>query len=302
MAKLLIIGGTGFFGKSILDAFQKGQLAPFDIDHIILLARSKQKFVEQNADLLSNDVELVEGDISHMQTLPQADVIIYAAASTNIQDYKENGNVEVKKMQDAIENFCKLILQYGEGAKVVFCSSGAVYGKQPLDLEKIDETFPLPIDVSNVSQEYIWYLEGKRFAEEQFKKLGKSNKKVAIARCFSFSGKYLPKDQHYALGNFIGNAEKGQAVVVEAAGIVYRSYMEADYLVKSLLLIGNEASPACPIFNVGSDKQVSIYDLASKIAKKYSVPCEFKNLNEGIVIDRYVPNVDKLKKLFRKSK
>jgi nucleoside-diphosphate-sugar epimerase len=92
--------------------------------------------------------------------------------------------------------------------------------------------------------------------------------------------------------------EEGEKIIVDAAGIVYRSFMEADDLVLSLFEIALHSNPNCPIFNVGSDIQVSLYDLAESIAKKYDVQCEFKNLNKEIIVDRYIPNIDKLKKLF----
>ena len=44
MISLLIIGGTGFFGKSILDSFQRGLLTPYAIDRIIVGARNIESF------------------------------------------------------------------------------------------------------------------------------------------------------------------------------------------------------------------------------------------------------------------
>ena len=33
---LLIIGGTGFFGKSIIDSLQRGLLAPYGVDRLLV--------------------------------------------------------------------------------------------------------------------------------------------------------------------------------------------------------------------------------------------------------------------------
>ena len=162
----------------------------------------------------------------------------------------------------------------------------------------MDEMYPFNHDFSSFSPEKLIYLKGKRFAEVEISQLGSSQKKnVSIARCFAFSGKYVPRDLHYAYGNFLGLAEKGEKIVVDAKGIVYRSFMEADDLVESLFEIALHSSPNCPIFNVGSDVQVSLYELAQNIADIYGVEYQFKNFDDSKVIDRYVPNVDKLKNL-----
>ena len=75
--------------------------------------------------------------------------------------------------------------------------------------------------------------------------------------------------------------------------------MEADELVLSLINILQYSSPSCPIYNVGSDNQISLYDLAKNIAYKYSVTYKFENYNDKIIIDRYVPNIDKLKNVMK---
>jgi nucleoside-diphosphate-sugar epimerase len=298
LASLLIIGGTGFFGKSILDAFKRGLLNQYDIAKIIILARSTEKFIIEYPDLIFEGVELVNGDISIINSLPEADFIIHAASSTNLSDYNHISNNSGKiSIEKSVTNYSKLASQYHFNSKILYCSSGVVYGKQPINIEKIDENFKFIQDLGNLSIEKKNYCLGKRFAENEIEHLGKKGLNVSIARCFAFSGKYLPKNQHYALGNFIGQAERGETVIVKANGIIYRSYMEADQLVFSLLNILNIASASCPIYNVGSDNEISLYDLAKNIANKYNVSYKFENYNDQIIIDRYVPNIDKLKDL-----
>ena len=46
MATLLIIGGTGFFGKSILDSYKRNHLARWKIDKVIIMSRNSHDFEE----------------------------------------------------------------------------------------------------------------------------------------------------------------------------------------------------------------------------------------------------------------
>ena len=294
----LIIGGTGFFGKSILDSFKRGLLKRFGVSKITVLARNIDSFKKSNPELIDSGVDYLEGDIAKMNYLPDFDMIIHAATSTNLKNYTEQPATEKDNLELGVTNFGKLISQSTMNPKIVYCSSGAVYGRQPIHLEKMDEMCPFNDDFRGFSPEKLIYLKGKRYAELEIITLGKNQKKnVSIARCFAFSGKYVPRDLHYAYGNFLGSAEKGEKIVVDAGGIVYRSFMEADDLVESLFEIALHSNPNCPIFNVGSDIQISLYDLAKNMADRYGVEYEFKNFDDSKIIDRYVPNVDQLKKL-----
>lgn len=301
MASLLIIGGTGFFGKSILDAFKRGLLKHFDISKIIILARNTDKFLIEYPELIFDGVEFMNGDISNIEFIPDADFVIHAASSTNMNHYNDSSNNSGKNnIEKAVLNYCSLATIYHNKSKILYCSSGAVYGKHPLDIETINEDFEFQQDLSALSVEKQNYCLGKRFAENEIKHLGKKGLNVSIARCFAFSGKYLPKDIHYAYGNFIDKAEKGEDIIVNATGVVYRSYMKADELVLSLFKILQISSTKCPILNVGSDTTITLEELAKKIANQYNVNYSCPNLNKNIILDRYVPNITKLKILLNR--
>jgi len=60
------------------------------------------------------------------------------------------------------------------------------------------------------------YSRAKRAAESIVRELAASaNVPTRIARCFAFVGPWLPTDEHFAIGNFIGNALRGEPIVRE---------------------------------------------------------------------------------------
>jgi nucleoside-diphosphate-sugar epimerase len=189
MAKLLLIGGTGFFGKSILSLFISGGLKKYKIDKIIILARNIDDFLNSHSELYCQDVEFVKGDIANISILPNADYIIHAAASTNLSDYHLSN---YKNLEKSIIHFCRLAQLNNSKSKYLYCSSGAVYGKN-LSQNKIKEIDLFQDDLSQLSEEQRFYCLSKRFAEKEIINLGKLGLKVSIARCFAFSGKYLPR-------------------------------------------------------------------------------------------------------------
>ena len=79
---------------------------------------------------------------------------------------------------------------------------------------------------------------------------------------------------------------------------VYRGYMHADDMVNWLVTILKNSNKRCPIFNVGSDKEINLRILAKKIAKIFNKKLKLKKLN-NLQTDYYVPSINKAKKLLK---
>lgn len=296
--KILILGGTGFFGKSILHSFIRGNLNEYNIDSINVLSRNVDAFLKNYPEFKKDKIQYIKGDLTTINILPKADIIIHAANSTSIMDYKFNPKEEKRNIELGTLNYIQIAKKIHKNAKIIYCSSGAVYGKQPSEVEKMDEDFPFQ-DILMLPEEKRDYALGKRFAEEYIKKLGSFGLNVSIARCFAFYGDYLPKDAQFAYGNFLSAAKQGKDIEVKAKHKVIRSYMHADDLVVCLLKIVSQASPKCPIYNVGSDKAISIEELATNIANQFNVKVIKPLKIDSKIIDRYIPNTNKLKKLLK---
>jgi len=171
------------------------------------------------------------------------------------------------------------------------CNSGAVYGYQPKDVQCLTEDMAFG-NIEKLNEVKKSYAYAKRDAEFAVKELGQVGLNVSIARCFSFVGKYLPRDQHFAIGNFIADGLAGRDINVKSDRRVYRSYMYADDLVKWLMTLANNSSPKCPIYNVGSDKEVEIRVLANVVGEVFNVGIQSSESNVTCV-DRYIPSVRK---------
>lgn len=295
MATLLVIGGTGFFGKSILDVFQRGGLSAWGISRIIAMSRNAERLQDEAPHLLDERISLVSADIGSIQTLPKAEFVIHAAASTDAAAYLSRPLVERANILAAVHNYCRLAPTFHRHSKILYVSSGAVYGTQPPDLLNVSEDFVIedPLAIPEGKRDYAI---AKRDSENAFRKLGNAGLQVAIARCFAFVGPWLPLDKHFAIGNFLRDAMLGQTIKVNATFPVFRSYLHADDLVRWLMAIAEHATSECLCFNVGSDRAVSMGDLARIIASEFglevSVPDEERNR-----VDRYVPAIEKAKDL-----
>ncbi len=182
------------------------------------------------------------------------------------------------------------------GAKrFLLTSSGAAYGRQPPGITHISEEYAggmVTTDPSSV------YGEGKRVAELLCTLYaGQHGLETKIARCFAFVGPYMPLDAHFAIGNFIRDGLQGGPIRVAGDGTPYRSYLYATDLaiwLWTILFKGNVCRP----YNVGSDSETSIADLANVVAENFNPKTEIRIAKRAVrdnVPERYVPSIQRSK-------
>jgi dTDP-glucose 4,6-dehydratase len=288
---LMVIGGSGFFGKSILDAHRRGLLRPWETSRIIVVARNAGALRQSYPDLIGDDVQLLNADIGEARDLPPADYVIHAASTTDARRYIDAPREERRNILRSIDNYCDIARATHRHCKILYTSSGAVYGQLPSDLLAVTEDH-VPAEVGGLVAYKRDYAEAKLAAERRLARLGTEGLRVSVARCFAFVGAYLPRDQHFAIGNFIEDGLHGREIRVNAQKAVYRSYMHADDLVRWLMTIADHADGECPIYNVGSDDGRTVADVASLVARKFGVEVSIPAITSDEV-DRYVPSTMK---------
>jgi nucleoside-diphosphate-sugar epimerase len=292
LSTLLITGGSGFFGKSLLDAFARGRLTAYGITRVVAVARHASSLELEAPQLVAQGVEVVDADVLRLRTLFDADLVIHAAASADAVRYGADPRSERSIIIEGTRRILDLAHAANRPPNVLYVSSGAVYGHQPSDVIALTESasFRETVDRSKVA-----YSNAKRTAEVLVQtSAAQHGLKTSIARCFAFIGPWLPRDRHFAIGNFIGNALLGEPIVVKARHEVIRSYLYADDLVDWLVRIALDGSQNCPVYNVGSDEAISIRALAALVGRIGGVPVapsEPANETGGETTDRYVPDI-----------
>lgn len=285
---LLLIGGTGFFGKSILKyLYYHKNFFKKKFSKIIILSRKKIKINFYKDLKKSFKIIKVNSNIMNIKKLPYADYVIYAAI---LKNYKND--------HKAVKRYLDLANKYHLKSKILYISSGAVYGMQNNYIIRFKENYLEFNKKIQFKKSYKKdYSNVKLKNENLFQKFAQKGGKVSIARCFSFVGEYLPQDSYYVVGNFIKSILNKESIAIKANYQVLRSYMHENDLVKWLLKILNNSNKDCPIYNVGSDDVISIHKLSTMLTKKYNLPQEFNNTKITIKkFDKYIPNIYKAKK------
>lgn len=292
--KVFVTGGTGFFGKWLIESFvcANDQLGLNAQMHV--LSRDPGSFKIRYSHLADvSCVTFYRGDVRNFD-FPDGrfDFIIHAATDAGVQSNADKSLL----MIDTIVEGTRRALEFARycGAKrFLLTSSGAVYGKQPQDISHIPEDYSGAPDPAKAASSYG---EAKRIAELFCAIYQKQcDLEIIIARCFAFVGPYLNLDFHYAVGNFIRDGLVNGPIYVLGDGTAYRSYLYAADLAIWLWTILFCGTPG-ETYNVGSDDAVSIKDLAYEVAALFSNSLQVVMAQSpvpGLPPERYVPLVKK---------
>jgi dTDP-glucose 4,6-dehydratase len=291
---IFISGGTGFFGIWLQMSFIYINRKLNLNSKLILLTRDKDKFLSKFPWINDcHEVKFVEGDINNFVFIDESiDYLIHVATDASVSLNIEKPLI----MFETVVNGTKRILEFArlKGVKsFLFTSSGAVYGKQPSDLRHITEDYlgaPIANDCTAV------YGEGKKMGEVLCAVYNKHyNLPVKIARCYAFSGPFLPLDGHFAFGNFIKNVLDGNDIIIEGDGTPYRSYMYASDLMVWLWTILFKGKSNYP-YNVGSHEEITIEELARlvvRVSGKHETKIKIRSEKCNDKPLRYVPSINR---------
>ena len=268
---IFLTGGTGFIGKWLLHFFQwikKNYELEFKL---IVLTRDPNRFLNEYKELVS-DVEFISGDVRDFSQISfsKIDYVIHGATSTDASLNQKDPLFCFNTVIEGTKNVLNLAKKSG-AKKILLLSSGAVYGRQNLEISHQVEDFSCSFDINN--PDFVYH-ESKRAAEMlaslYHKQFGLS---VNSARCYAFVGPYLPIDQHFAVGNFIKNYIAGETLLIKGDGSTLRSYMYPSDLVVWLLtiLLEGESNQS---YNVGSEESVSILELAKLVRASGDEACK----------------------------
>jgi len=296
---LLITGGTGFFGRSLIRYLESERISHgyLPYAHITILSRDPARFHTKYPQLASLSwINWQAGDVLVADSLPtdrQYEFVLHAAG-----DSTDDAGLTALQLYQQIVTGTEIMLQFAarSGTKrFLLTSSGGAYGPQPADMEEIPETYngiPNPLALGSVygiakrQAELLCFLYGQQYGIE-----------TVIARCFAFVGEDLPTNAHFAIGNFIRDALNADAITVQGDGTPLRSYMDQRDLAKWLFYLLSNARPN-QAYNVGSAVAISIRDLAYLVR---DLLAPFKPVRvlgmemQTLQRNRYIPSINKAK-------
>jgi nucleoside-diphosphate-sugar epimerase len=263
-ARILFTGATGFIGRWMLEALVR---APVDVG-LTVLSRDPAGFALR-APHLAARCTLVAGDVLHGFDLPPGRFTHVIHGATDASAHLTA--TDPRRMFDTVVLGTRRLvdLAVAHDARLLFMSSGAVYGRQPGECSHVAEDWPGGPDPRDAGAVYA---EAKRAAEMVIAAAIRQRGLEAVsARIFALLGPLLSLDTHFAAGNFIRDAIAGRRITVEGSGQAVRSYLYAADMAVWMWTLAI-AAPGGATLNVGSEQAVSIAELAHLTARVLGAP------------------------------
>ena len=248
--KYLIFGGAGFLGSHLVESLEGDITVVDDLSTV--------KYLE-----LPPNVKLIKDRVETFKTNEKFDFVIHLAARPSPEDYMQHP-VETA-LSNSLGTYNALEIARKSDATFLYSSSSEIYGHA--------EIIPTPEDYwgkVNPIGVRSCYDESKRFSEalimSYFREYGLD---VRIQRPFNVYGPRLREDGSYGrvVSRFIYQALKGEDITIFGDGNQTRAFLYvSDWTEATKKMLFTQGLKG-EVFNVGSDKEVKIIDLAKMIIR-----------------------------------
>ncbi len=289
---ILVTGGAGFIASAIVEKLAENP------DYFIVIVDNLLTGSQDKIPVSSHDnIRFIRCDVNHYIDLSTVmmshrfEYVFHYAAVVGVQRTLDNPVMVLRDLQ-GFKNILELSKNSGV-KRVFFSSSSEVYG-EPVELPQNEETTPLNSRlpyaiVKNAGEAYLKSYQ-KEFGLE-----------YTIFRFFNTFGPKQSKD--FVISRFVSAALKGEDIVVNGDGRQTRTFCYIDDNTEACLHAFYNNEIVNDVVNIGSDKEITIRELADKIIAitgSKSKVIMGPSLSEGDMTRR-MPDTQKMTKLLNRQ-
>ena len=295
MTKVLVTGGTGFIGSHITRFLVKS-------GHSVRVLDDNTRGKNSRIDDVISEIELIEGDVSNFSLTESAckniDMVIHLAFINGTSNFYNHPDKVLDVAIKGILSIASAISKWNI-KDLILASSSEVY--------QFPDIFPTPENIQMVVPDLVnprySYGLGKIIQEYYSYHAMRELNNLTIFRPHNIYGSDMG-DLHVIPQLFdkaIRAKRFGDEFVVEGTGAQTRSFCHINDFIQGFALI-LKASKGKQVFNIGTSEEVTISDLAARIAKICDVNSStLKGEMPAGGTSRRVPDISKLEALGYKS-
>ena len=256
MAKAIITGGAGFIGSNMADRLLADGWKVKALDS---MKSGHKEFFEHN---LSNpDYEFVEADIMDLAALKKefagADVVFHFAANADIKACLKQPEVDYKVNAGGTFNVLEAMRANGV-KKIVFSSTGSVYGEPEVFPTPEDAPFPVQTSMYAAAKLYSEalissYCEGYGFDGYVYRFVSIIGERYTHGVVFSFMKQLAEHPDHI---DFLSD------------GTPLKSYLYVGDCIEGILHGLKHGKKGFNVFNLGTDEARKVSEMADYVVAK----------------------------------
>lgn len=299
--RVLITGGTGFIGSHLSQAFlERGD------EVTVLDTASTAKVLDfRNNPAYAGRFQYVKGSVLDYTLLDglarKSDLCYHLAAVVGVEHYVDDPfgvlDVNINGTQNVLR------AAFHNDCKVVFSSTSEIYGKSmKVPFREYEDRVLGPTSIDR------WCYSTSKAAGEHFCfAYAKFGVPIVILRYFNVYGPKLDKiDRGRVITIFMGQLLRNEPLTIVNEGRQTRSFTYVDDAIRATMACGLVDQAVGGIFNIGTDRETTILELAKVMLKQFGRDPEdpkniiFKKQEEVYGksyqdIDRRVPDVTRMK-------
>ncbi len=258
MKNILITGGAGFIGSSLVDVLLNKEYNVTVVDNL-----STGKVENLQHFFSSNNFEFIHLDLAEidrlLQIVKKSDLVFHLAANSDVRLGYINTEIDFVNNVMTTRNVLESMRNSERCKKIIFTSSSVVYG-EPTIIPTPESYGPLnPISLYGATK-----LACEALISGYAKLFGLSCVIFRIANAIG------PNSNHGVVIDFVKKlrASDGKSLDVLGDGKQAKSYLYIDDLIKALLIGLENFDSTLETFNVGSEDQIDVKSIAEIVSSE----------------------------------
>ena len=262
---ILVTGGAGFIGSSLCEKLVSDGHNVVALDS--LFRGSEDNLSEimgmDNFSLYAGDVRDIEDLDECFERLESIDIIYHLAAINGTKWFHEAAHSVIDVNINGTLRCLEVAMAHD--SRFVFASSPEAFGEA--EMQPLTDGNPMVFTDPAKHQRHS-YGASKYLGEIACQHAVREGADVRIVRPFNAYGPRLCGDEYgQVIGIFFENALSSKPLQVHGDGLQTRSFTWIDDVVDGFVKAGFADVKSGSVFNIGSTEEVSINQLAGKVAK-----------------------------------
>lgn len=294
----LVTGGAGFIGSHLCEELLKKG------DKVVAIDNLSTGSLENIKDFIDNEkFEFVNGSILDEKLMDKfaerCDRIFHLAAAVGVKLIVESPLESMRTNIKGSEIVLQMACRYRK--QVLVTSTSEIYGKNKEGLLKEDDDRILGSPLKS-----RWSYSTSKAVDELLAYYYYKDKGIptVIVRLFNTVGPRQTGNYGMVIPTFVGQALRDEPVTIYGTGKQKRCFLYVKDAVDALIKLVETPEATGDVFNIGSDEEISMEDLAKRIVNLIGSGSEIAYIpyseayEEGFEdMERRMPDISKISKL-----